>query len=151
MTTDVKLNNDKGYFDFEWTEDGDISMEQSLDTAILMSIFEEQRAEPSEIPQAESRRGWEGNESTPGFEIGSKVWQFEQERITGSILAELGVIVQNGLQWMVDDGIAVNVQVSQPFLRNGVPVVKIDFSRDGSEVDSMYYELWDNTGAGLNF
>ena len=76
MTTDVILNADKGYYDFEWTESGDISTDQTLDTYILMCLFEEQRATPAEVPESNRRRGWSGNESTPGFEQGSKVWLF---------------------------------------------------------------------------
>ena len=146
MTTDVILNKENGYYDFSWTADGDISMAETLDTAILMSIFEEVRASASEIPQSEARRGWFGNESTPGFQQGSKTWLFEQERITGSVLAELGVVVRNCLQWLIDDKIAVNVEVEQPILQNGGVCVYINLSRDGSPVDRRFYEIWNNTG-----
>ena len=146
MTTDVILNKDRGYYDFDWTSTGDISTDQTLDTAILMSIFEEVRATAAEISDSKSRRGWLGNESTPGFEQGSKVWLFDQERVTGSVLAELGPIVRNGLQWLIDDGIAVSVEVEQPFLQNGKVVTFINLGRDGSPVDRLFFELWDNTG-----
>ena len=146
MTTDVILNKDKGYFDFDWTPEGDISTDQTLDTAILMSIFEEMRASSTEIPESNKRRGSIINETTPGFEQGSKTWLFEQERITGSVLAELGVVIRNGLQWMIDEGIAVNVEVGTLFLQNGNVVAPIDLSRDGSPVERRFYELWNNTG-----
>ncbi len=146
MTTDVILNQDKGYYDFDWTASGDISTDQTLDTYILMSIFEEVRATPAEVPESNKRRGWVGNESTPGFEQGSKAWLFEQERITGTVLSELGVVIRNGLQRLIDDGIAVNVEVETPFLRNGKVCVNINLSRDGSKVDRRFFELWDNTG-----
>ncbi len=146
MTTDVIINTDKGYYDFDWTDSGDISTGQTLDTYILMSIFEEARATPAEIPESSMRRGWVGNESTPDFEQGSKAWQFEQERITGTVLAELGVVIRNGLQRLIDDGIAVSVEVETPFLRNGVVCVFINLGRDGSPVDRRFFELWNNTG-----
>lgn len=146
MTTDVILNPNKGYYDFDWTETGDISTAQTLDTYILMSIFEEVRATPAEVPESNKRRGWIGNESTPGFEQGSKAWLFEQERITGSVLAELGVVIRNGLQRLIDDGIAVSVEVETPFLRNGKVCVNINLGRDGSKVDRRFFELWNNTG-----
>jgi len=149
MTTDVILNTDRGYYDFDWTESGDISTAQNLDTAILMSIFEEVRATSSEVPDSNLRRGWIGNESTPDFEQGSKTWLFEQERITGSVLAELGVVVRNGLQWLIDDEIAVSVEVEQPFIKNGKVVVNINLGRDGSPVDRKYFELWNMTGSSL--
>lgn len=146
MTTDVVLNADKGYYDFEWTATGDISTDSTLDTYILMCIFEEQRATASEIPPAYKRRGWIGNTSTPGFEQGSKTWLFEQERITGTVLAELGVIVRNALQPFIDDNIASDVQVETPFYRNGRVCVFVNLFRDGSKVDRRFFELWENTG-----
>lgn len=146
MTTDVILNNDKGFYDFEWTESGDISTGQTLDTYILMCIFEEARATPAEIPESSQRRGWVGNESTPGFEQGAKAWQFEQERVTGTVLAELGAVIRNSLQPMLDESIAASVEVETPFLRNGKVCVFINLGRDGSKVDRRFFELWDNTG-----
>lgn len=149
MTTDVILNKDRGYYDFDWTDTGDISTGEVFDTAILMSIFEEVRATPAEIPDARSRRGWLGNESTPRFDQGSKFWLFEQERITGSMLAELGVVIRNGQQWFIDDGIAVSVEVEQPIFKDGKVGVFISFGRDGSPVDRRFFEIWDNTGDNI--
>lgn len=153
MTTDVNLNTDKGYFDFDWTESGDISTGETLDTAILMSILEEVRASASEVQESNRRRGWLGNEQNddPDFEQGSKSWEFEQERLTGSVLAELGTVIRNSLQWLIDDDIAVSVDVQQPSLRNGKVVVEIDLGRDGSPIERKFFELWENTGSGLNF
>ncbi len=146
MTTDVILSQSSGYYDFKWTTEGDISTAETLDTAILMSIMEEVRATPGEVPDSASRRGWVGNESTPDFEQGSKSWLFEQERITGTVLAELGVVIRNGLQWLIDDGIAVSVAVEQPRVQSGKVVVYINLGRDGSPVDRRFYSLWENTG-----
>lgn len=148
MTTDVALNDSKGYFDFDWAEDGDISTASNLDTSILMSLFCEARAAASEIPNPALRRGWIGNETTPNFEQGSKAWEFEQERVTGSVLAELGVIIRKSLQWLIDDGIAVNVTVEQPTIKNGRVCVFINLFRDGSPVDRRFYDLWDATFNG---
>lgn len=145
MTTDVKLNKDKDYWDFEWTAAGDISTDQSLDTAILMSTLCEVSASPSEVANNLLRRGWIGNESTPDFEQGSKSWLFEQERTTGSTLSDLGPVVRNGYQWMIDDIIATGVQVEQPFLKSGSVVTFINMLRDGSPVDRRFFEIWNNT------
>lgn len=146
MSTDVILDQSKGYYDFSWTDDGDISAAQTLDTYILMCILEEVRATAAEVPEVNRRRGWLGNESTPGFEQGSKQWQFEQERVTGTTLADLGPVIRNGLQVIIDDGIAVGVEVETPFLRNGFVVVFINLIREGSSVERRFFQLWQNTG-----
>lgn len=146
MTTDVVLNNDAGYMDISFTETGDISTDQTLDTAILMSIYEEMRASEGEMPMAKLRRGWIGNESTPDFEQGSKLWLFSQERLTGSVLAEIAPVVRNALQWLIDDGIAENVEVEAAAYQNGRVTVPVTLYRPGSPAETRYYELWDRTG-----
>lgn len=146
MTTDVILNDNKGYYDFDWAVSGDIDTGATLDTYVLMCLFEEKRASESEVPQSNLRRGWLGNEHTPGFEQGGKTWLFTQERMTGTSLAELGPVIRNALQPLIDDGLAKSVDVETPTIRNGRVVCYITFGRDGSLVDRRYYELWDNTG-----
>ncbi len=145
MTTDVILNDSKGYYDFEWTETGDISTAKTLDTAIQMSIFNEVRASSAEVPESNKRRGWIGNLSTPGFEQGSKQWEFEQERLTGSVLAELSVVIKNGLQWLIDEGIAVSIQVGNARIINGAATIEITLGRTASDVEKKVFELWENT------
>ncbi len=146
MATDVILNNSKGYYDFEWSESGDLSTLETLDTAIQMSIFNEVRASESEITESHRRRGWIGNgSSVDGFEQGSKQWLFEQERLTGSVLAELSVVVRNGLQWLIDDDIAVSIETGNARIINGSATIEIILGRTGSEVEKKVFELWDNT------
>jgi len=146
MTTDVILTKPAGgFYDISFTATGDIKTAQSLDTAILMSILAEVRATPSEMPEAHRRRGWIGNESTRGIEMGSKAWLFEQARITGSNLAELGVIINNGLAWLIAQNIAVDTTVNA-FYRAGVVLVEVTLHRASSPVDKRFFELWNNTG-----
>jgi len=149
MTTDAVIKiSSNGYYDMSFTLDGDIETAQSLDTAILMSILAEMRATASEMPESHRRRGWIGNESTQGIEMGSKMWLFEQARITGSNLAELGVIINNGLRWMVQDSIAVSTS-ARAFYRDNKVQVEVVLVRSSSTVEKRFFELWNNTGANL--
>lgn len=148
MASDVIIRQDKGYYDFEWSENGDLPVDQALDTAILMSIYEEVRANSSEIAVDNLRRGWIGNESTPGFEQGSKFWMFEQERITTSMLAELGTVINNGLKWLIDDNIAISTSANAS-LKNGEIVAEVIFERPSGKIERKLFTLWGNTGQNL--
>ena len=149
MTTDVIVQKDaKGYYDMSFTAAGDIATAQSLDTAILMSILAEVRAAPSEMPESHRRRGWIGNESTVGFEMGSKAWLFEQARLTGSNLSELSVIINNGLKWLIEEDTAIKTSVNT-FYRNGAVHVEVTLTRASSAVEKRFFELWNNTGTYL--
>ena len=146
MTTDVQLSDSKGYYDISWTPQGDIATGSSLDTFIIICLFEEVRAAATEVAEAIQRRGWAGNESTPDFEQGSKAWEFEQARVTATMLNDLGGVVRDSLQPLIDEGIAEDVEVQTPRLQNGAVIVYIDFLRSGSR-ESRFYTLWDNTGS----
>ena len=148
MASDVIIRQDKGYYDFNWSNNGDIPVDQALDTTILMAIYEEVRANSSEIAVDNLRRGWIGNESTPGFEQGSKFWMFEQERITTSMLAELGTVVNNGLQQLVDDNIAISTSANAS-LKNGKIVIETILERPSGKIERKLFTLWDNTGNNL--
>lgn len=132
-------------YDIQIGSDGDILTRDFFDTAILMSIFCERRATPAEVPESYRRRGWIGNESTPGFEIGSKLWIYYQERLTLSLLSGIESVVRSGLTWMVEDGIMQSFDVSAS-LKGGKVVISIPTKRPGSKVEHRYYDFWDNTG-----
>ena len=148
MASDVIIRQDKGYYDFEWGSDGDIPVDQALDTTILMAIYEEVRADSGEIAIDNLRRGWIGNESTPGFEQGSKFWMFEQERITTSMLSELGTVVNNGLQQLVNDNIAISTSANASFT-GGKIVIEVILERPSGQIEKKLFPLWDNTGQNL--
>lgn len=142
LTKNVRV---AGLYDISLTDDGDILTEEFFDTAILMSIFCEKRAAPSEVPVSHRRRGWIGNESTPGFEIGSKIWLFHQSRIDRNTLNGINSAADESLQWMIDDNIAVSVRSSAIFEDDTI-TLEVEIERPNSKVEKRYFDLWDNSG-----
>ena len=143
MTTDAVLTDND--FDFQIDTNGDILTDDFFDTAFLVSLFAEQRATASEVPESHRRRGWIGNEATPGFEIGSKLWLYEQARATRTNLAGIETAALNALQWMIDDAIAISVSATAT-LSDGSIALEVIIKRPSSKVEKRYFELWDNTG-----
>lgn len=146
----VLEKNSDGVFDISFDSEGDITTNDFLDTAILMSIFCERRATPDEVPEPHRRRGWIGNESTPEFEIGSKVWLYEQARVTRTTINGLESEIFNGLEWMVEDSIAVELgpnDVTVSVNEDGVFAATIPAFRSNSKVGNAYFTLWENTGS----
>jgi phage gp46-like protein len=137
---DAVLYEDESY-DIHFDAQGDIETADQLNTAILMSLFCERRAASSEMPAPELRRGWIGNVSTPGIEIGSKLWLYEQARVTKSTLNGIASEALNGLNWLVEDGIAVDIDAEATI--NGLTV---NLTRPNSEVSTQFYKLWEGTG-----
>jgi len=108
--TDAVLTIDPAtlLYDINLDAQGDIETADFFDTSILYSIFGERRANKDEVLDARFRRGWIGSEGKD-FENGSKLWLFEQSRITATNLARIADEVKKSLQWLVDDGFAVSL------------------------------------------
>jgi len=97
---DIKLNDDKGYWDIDFDSQGDFVLEDGFDTAILMSLMCNKRANEAEVEAPQYRRGWWGNETSDfdNFEIGSKLWLLSQARATQNTLNRAIRYTQDALQ-----------------------------------------------------
>lgn len=127
-------------YDIHFDAQGDIETADQLDTALLMSLLCERRAAASEMPVPELRRGWIGNVATPDFEIGSKLWLYEQARITRSTLNGITAEALAGLGWLVEDGIALSVTADTT-----IAGLTVNLERSNSEVSTYFYKLWEGT------
>ena len=147
---DAKLRVVDGYFDIQLNSDGDIETEDAFDTAFVVSLFTDKRAAPSQVQQSERRRGWIGNESTPGVEIGSLIWLFtDMARLTRTTINATSDAAAKSLAWMKEDGVlhssgSVKAVVSQTS-PVGVGLV-VDVARPGSASVRKFFSLWENTG-----
>jgi phage gp46-like protein len=136
---------DDGLYDLEIDSNGDIKTVDSFDSAIIVSLFAEKRADESEISLPQFRRGWIGNESTPNIEIGSKLWLYSQSRLTEKIKSGIENAARECLLWLVEDNFAVSIDtVKATIITEGV-ALEIIIRRPNSEVLKRNYTLWDNT------
>jgi phage gp46-like protein len=136
-----------GAFDIRIGFDGDIETEDFFDTAVVVSLFADRRANESEVPESSRRRGWIGNEYTPGFEMGSKLWIFEQSRLTRTVMTQVEDAARAALQWLVDQGYAVAITEvrARPFGDGGL-ALELEIQRSPSVTARRYFELWQKTG-----
>jgi len=144
--TDAILVRPKGKtWDFTIASDGGIETESFFDTAILTSLYEEKRASSSEVERPELRRGWIGNESTPDFERGSKLWLFSQSRLTRSVINGIISAANEALAWLVEQDYALSV-TSDVELSNGTVNLLIRLERPDGQIDKRLLPLWDRSG-----
>lgn len=138
---------DGGTYDLKIGFDGDLETEDSFDAAILVSLLADARASESEVPEASRRRGWIGNELTPGFELGSKLWLYEQSRVTRTTLNGIQDAARLALRWLVDEGYAAAVrEVSASIEPGGRATLEVAIERSPSVVERRFFDLWTNTG-----
>jgi len=136
-----------GIFDLRIGFDGDIETKDTFDTAITVSLFSDSRADASQVKNPERRRGWIGNEYTPGFQIGSLLWTFDQTRLTRAVMNQIEDEARAALQWLVDDGLAVAISdVTVRSTAQGRVTLSLTIQRSASEVEFRLFTLWQNTG-----
>jgi len=145
--TDVALKKtSSGYYDVSIGEDGDVVKTDSFDTALLLSIFCERRADSSEVPEPQRRRGWIGN-LFGAVEYGSKLWLLYQARLTVNNVNRARGYLEQALSWLVDFGYLRRVVVqTRRDLDTGSLIADIQLQRFDDKIDERSYTLWDNTG-----
>lgn len=144
MTTDVVVEQTGNIWDIPLTPEGDFENGDFFDTSLVYSLLGERRASASEIPISENRRGWIGNEGKD-FENGSKVWLFDQSRLTRTTLNGIQNAALDGLTWLIEEGFLVNIEISAVVNSNGISL-EITLFRFNSKVERRFFELWQNTG-----
>ena len=143
----VRYDEQKGYYDIVFDEQGNLVLENSLDNAINMSLFCDARADISEVQVPELRRGWWGNELNENNRIiGSKLWLLKQRRATFNTLNSARDYCKNALQHLVDENYVKSIEVTTSYSDNNSKILaKIKFVGIDSIVDIKTYNLFLNT------
>ncbi len=136
---------DEVLFDFQIGPDGDILTEDSLDAAIIVSLFTDRRAEPHEVQKPQLRRGWIGDLETPDDLWGTTLWLLEQARLTSKAATLAKDSAKAGLDWLVRDGIAISV-TTRAFVDDQKMQLAVDITKPNSKTESFLVSLWDQTG-----
>jgi phage gp46-like protein len=116
-------------------EANDLAREYGLETAVLISLFTDRRADDGDTLPDEStdRRGWWGD-AVPvveGDQIGSRLWLLDRAKQTPSVLRQAEEFALEALQWLVDDKVAARIEATAEIIRPGVRGLTIFIYRPG--------------------
>lgn len=94
----------------------DLTTEDGLRTAVIISLFTDRRAEADdEIPDgSDDRRGWWAGS------LGSRLWLLARAKEMPDTLARARAYAIEALQWLIDDDVATAVDVTAEWARRGV-------------------------------
>jgi phage gp46-like protein len=129
-----------------------LAADHDLETAVLLSLATDASAAPDDvIPDGtDDRRGWWGNWERPeGIVLGSRLWLLSREKSTEDTRRRAEEYAAEALQWFLDDGVAVRVDVAAEYLQpSGVPpwtlALQVTITRaDGSVFDRRYAWAWE--------
>lgn len=128
------------------TSAAEMTDENSLQTAVLMSLFTDRlAAEDDVIPDATGdRRGWWADVLTGQSQdnIGSRLWLLEREKQMTSVLRRAEEYTHEALAWMLEDGLASAVRVTATNPRRGWLNLHIEIDRpnDGAAQFDFIWE-----------
>ena len=109
----VKVNTKPDSYDIDLSPSGDLLIDDSFDTEIVVSLFSDSRADRSEVSDPPSRRGWHGDLVTTltGYRLGSKLWLLDQSRLSFELASKVKDSVYQALSVFVRQGHCQRVEV----------------------------------------
>jgi len=115
--TDIALNYDSDNREFDIAIDApDLKSDDGLRTAVIISLFSDMRAEDDdELPDGtDNKRGFwaDGWPDIEGDKTGSRLWLLSRSKETTDVLVRAEEYAIEALQWLIDDGVAVSVDVT---------------------------------------
>lgn len=137
------IQHSYGRFDMAM-EGADLAGDDGLETAVVISLFTDRRAEADDtIPDGSGdRRGWWGDgwSETEGDRIGSRLWLLAREKELPVVARRAEEYAEEALAWLLAEGVARAVRVTAEQVRRGVLGLTIVIERpDGT----AWERVWD--------
>jgi len=123
-----------------------IAVEDTLQTAIIHSLFSDARAGDGDgiDVRSKGRRGWVGDEYQGADDhYGSLLWTVLVGKVTDDVLERTRFYAEEALAWMVRDGIAASVVVEALWVGDVLAIRPQIFKPD--HVAPVYDVLWGTT------
>jgi len=139
--------NSSGYYDINFTDEGDFVTTEGFETAILMSLLGEKRANESEVVEPQFRRGDWSNElnDVPDYEVGSKLWLLYVARANTESMNSGIDSIKDGLQWMIDDNLIKDANAEGTISYRGI-TFKALVTQENNKVDKYLVDDFIATG-----
>lgn len=152
--SDIALTWDVNAADFG-IEDNDLVTDDGLETAVALSLFTDRRAEDGDVlPDLETdRRGWWADDATAspvvaGDRFGSRLWLLARSKDNADYRVRAVEYAREALQWLLDDKVASNVDVSMDVTDSGVRCLVVTISRPATDpVKFQFNDVWLGQGA----
>jgi len=134
--------------------DSDLLTDDSLLTAVIISLFTDRQAEPGdELPAGgNDRKGWWGDATLPATlaggkdKIGSRLWLIKREKQLPSVLVRIKDYAEEALAWLVTDGHAKAVAVTATAPARGMWLLSVRITRrEGEQSYSLKYDTTTET------
>lgn len=138
----IKWNSTYNQGDFSIDDTGaDLSTDEGLETAVVISLFTDRRAVSEELPAGEKRlKGWWGDSfaDIPNDKIGSKLWLLSREKELQCVAVKAKEYAEDALKWLIEDKIVLKVEVEAELLGSGKLGLLVKIYRPNSNTSTEY-------------
>ncbi len=107
--------------------DADLALDDTLQTAVILSLFLDRRARPDDvIPDGTGNpRGWWADtilrdDAGRYDQHGSRLWLLSREKQMVEVLRRAKDYADEGLAWLLEDGLATKIEVTPSNPRDGI-------------------------------
>ena len=128
---------------------GGLVPDSTLGTAVGLSLFVDRRADLDQVEGDETfgqadPRGWFGDafQAQAGDAYGSHLWLYQRAKLTPDTLGQIRSVFIESLQWLIDRGIAREVDVAVEKRATGRIDVSVTVWRQ-AETPVEYRYVWD--------
>lgn len=129
-------------------EANDVARDEGLETAVLLSLFLDRRAEERD-PLPDEQTDWRGwwADALPvvdGDRIGSRLWLLARAKQTTETLSRAQEYAAEALAWLTEDLVAEKVEVSASYPRGGMLGLTVSIYRPGqtNPIRYRYDAIW---------
>jgi phage gp46-like protein len=133
----------------------DLVSEDTLASAVLVSLLCDRLAATYEVKPGEDRRGWWADAYADNqHQTGSRLWLLEREKQLPGVVLRCKQYCEEALQWFIEDGLAKAITVTVFVPRSGWLAALIKFEiNDGARTLRFEFDqarqLWRLAGEGL--
>jgi len=130
---DIKLipTGEFGVMDMALTSEGDLLHDSGLETAVIISLFSDQRYE--------NTRGHWADELI-GRASGSLLWLLKREKETTAVLRRAEDYSKQALKWMLGQRIAIGIEINARWSSKGYLRLRIEFDLIVGTVFHRHYQ-----------
>lgn len=128
--------------------DSDLASDAGLETAYLLSLFTDRRAEPDDVPpsgEANDRRGWWADQfnEVEGDRIGSRLWLLDRSKRTDEVARRAEEYIREATAWMIEDQVVASHDVELELTSRAL-LMRVTAHRPGREAVSFRFaHVWD--------
>ncbi|MEY0336595.1 phage GP46 family protein [Providencia stuartii] len=113
-----------------------------LQSAIIISLFTDGLARSDDNIDESYRRGWWGDLGSD-YNIGSRLWLLNRQKLTVSIARQAEDYAREALKWLTDDGVVSYIEVGTQIIYPNRLNMIIRYHRPGDERDLRFFWVWE--------